>query len=61
MYIGEITTTVDGNLVEVESMIDDYTARVYQLDDEGNRFKRYKATGFLMGRITIKEVKVLDL
>lgn len=62
MYIGQITTTHDGNPVEIESISKDgLTATVYQLDDQGNRFDRFRAEGFLMGRITIKEVKQLDL
>ena len=61
MKKGEIITTHDGSTVEIHSMIDPYTAKVYQLDEKGKRMNRFRADGYLMGRVTIKKRKLLDL
>ena len=60
MYIGKKTTTACGEQVEIASL-GEYTATVYQLDDKGKRIKRYRADGYLMGRLTIKEIETLAL
>lgn len=60
MQVGEKTETVHGEPVEIHSL-GDYTASVYQLDDEGERIKKYRGQGYLMGIMTIKEKEYIEL
>lgn len=60
MKRGEISTLND-QLVEFDQMINKNTARIFQLDENGNRIKKFKAKGYLMGVMTVNEYKSLNL
>ena len=49
-----------GELHEIKS-IGKIFATTYILDKMGNRFKLHGKDGFLLGRLTINETKLLDL
>ena len=54
------TITRLGETYEIKS-IGEIFAKVYQLDDNGNKFKLFGKDEYLLGRITIKETKLLNL
>ena len=60
MQEGQIITTSNGQLHKVVS-IGLIFAKTHQLDENGKPFKLHGKDGFLEGRITINETKLLDL
>lgn len=60
MKEGQVITTITGELHEIVSMGEIF-AKTHQLDENGKPFKLHGKDGYLEGRLTINETKLLDL